>query len=470
MTTVGRPATDTHAEHGVAVAALPGRRPARRRTELGLIVLAVILTGGLYALAGAGRAGSLPANIGPFLGVIFVLLLIGHVAMRFLAPEADPILLPVAGLLNGIGYVFIARLSSAEASAQALWSTIGMAAFVVTLLVVRRARDLARYRYTWGALGLILLLLPLVPHLGENINGARLWIHVGSHEFQPGELAKLALAIFFAAALVERAEQLSRGTRRVGRMLVIDPKHLAPVVGAWGLSLLIFLAENDLGSSFLFFALFIGMLWVATNRAIYLGLGAGLFAGGAAFALTAIGHAKTRIQSWLHPFAHPTTTGYQILQSLFAIANGGVFGTGPGQSNAAIIPEASSDMIFAVVAEEIGLVGAAALLVAYLLMVGTGLRIAIRCENAFEKLLATGLALIIGVQTFVIVGGVTNLIPLTGITLPFVSYGGSSLISNYILLALLLRISDTAARQGLPTAPSRRRGSGSEVPLAEAGA
>lgn len=436
---------------------LAGRRPARRRTELGLIVLAVALTGGLYSLASAGRVGSLPPNIVPFLGVILALLLIGHVAMRILAPEADPILLPVAGLLNGIGYVFIARLSAAEASAQALWSAIGMAAFILTLLVVRRARDLARYRYTWGALGFVLLLLPLVPGLGENIYGARLWIHIGSHEFQPGELAELALAIFFAAALVERAAQLSHGTRRIGRMLVVDPKYLAPVLLAWGLSLLIFLAENDLGSSFLFFALFLGMLWIATGRSAYLLLGGGLFGGGAAFALTAVHHAQTRVQSWLHPFAHPNTSGYQILQGLFAIANGGLFGTGPGQSNAAVIPEASSDMIFAVIAEEIGLAGVTAILAGYLLLVGTGLRIALRCEDPFEKLLAAGLSLIIGVQTFVIVGGVTRLIPLTGITLPFVAYGGSSLISFYILLALLLRISDTTARQGLTSLSATRR-------------
>jgi peptidoglycan glycosyltransferase len=435
----------------VAVSPTPVRLPARRRTELGLIVLAVVLTGGFYALTGEGKAGSLPANIGPFLGVIFALLLIGHVAMRRLAPEGDPILLPVAGLLNGLGYVFIARLSNSQASAQALWSTIGMAAFVLTLVVVKRARDLARYRYTFAFVGLGLLLLPLVPHFGEDINGARLWVHIGSHEFQPGELAKLALAVFFAAALTERADQLSHGTRRIGRMLVVDPRYLAPIVLAWGLSLLIFLAEDDLGSSFLFFALFVAMLWVATNRAFYLALGTGLFAGGAAFALSAVGHAQSRVQSWLHPFAHADTTGYQIVQGIFAIANGGVFGTGPGQSNAAVIPEASSDMIFAVVTEEIGLVGATALLLGYLLVVGTGLRIAIRCDNAFEKLLATGLSVVIGVETFVIVGGVTRLIPLTGITLPFVAYGGSALISNYILLALLLRISDTNVRLAVPT-------------------
>ena len=416
--------------------------PARRRTELGLIILVVILTGGLYALAGFGKAGNLPANIGPFLAILFALLLVAHVAMRFLAPQADPILLPVAGLLNGIGYVFIARLSPHEARLQAFWTFVGVAVFIGTLAVVRRARDLERFRYTFAFLGIGALLLPLVPGIGENINGARLWIHVGSFNFQPGELAKLALAIFFASVMVERADLLSRGTRRIGRFMVLDPRYLAPIAVAWGLSLVIFLAENDLGSSFLFFALFIGMLWVATGRTYYIGLGAGLFAGGAFLALKVIGHAQTRVQSWLNPWAHPETSGYQIIQGIFAIGAGGLFGQGPGQSNAGNIPEASTDLIFAVIADELGLIGATALLIGYLLMIGTGLRVAVRCERPFEKLLATGLSLIIGVQTFVIVGGVTRLIPLTGITLPFVSYGGSSLIANYLLLALLLRISN----------------------------
>ena len=415
--------------------------PARRRTELGLIFLAVVLTGGLYALAGLGKAGNLPANIGPFLVIIFALLLVAHLAMRRLAPNADPILLPTAGLLNGIGYVFIARLSSHEARLQAVWTAIGIACFVATLAVVRRARDLERYRYSFAFAGIALLLLPLAPGIGENINGARLWIHLGSFNFQPGEIAKLALAIFFASILVERADLLSQGTRRVGRFLVLDPRYLAPILAAWGLSLLIFFAENDLGSSFLFFALFIGMLWVATGRFYYLGLGAVLFAGGSFVALKVIGHTKSRVEAWLNPWPHASTSGYQIIQGWFAIAAGGLFGEGPGQSNASHIPEASTDLIFAVIADELGLVGAAGLLFGYLLMVGTGLRVAVRCERQFEKLLATGLSLIIGIQTFVIVGGVTRLIPLTGITLPFVSYGGSSLIANYILLALLLRIS-----------------------------
>jgi peptidoglycan glycosyltransferase len=417
------------------------RVPARRRTELGLIFLAVLLTGGLYALAGLGKAGNLPANIGPFLVIIFGLILIAHLALRRLAPNADPILLPTAALLNGIGYVFIARLSSHEARLQAVWTALGIAAFVGTLTLVRRARDLERWRYTFAFVGIGLLLLPLLPGIGENINGARLWIHVGAFNFQPGEIAKLALAVFFASILVERRELLSRGTRRLGRFLVLDPRYLAPILVAWGLSLVIFLTENDLGSSFLFFALFIGMLWVATGRAYYLGLGAGLFAFGSYLALKVIGHTKSRVDAWLNPWPHANTSGFQVIQGWFAFANGGLFGEGPGQSNAGHIPEASTDLIFAVIADELGLVGATAILMAFLLMVGTGLRVAVRCERQFEKLLATGLSLILGIQTFVIIGGVTRLIPLTGITLPFVSYGGSSLIANYILLALLLRIS-----------------------------
>jgi peptidoglycan glycosyltransferase len=422
------------------------RRPARRRTELGLILLAVVLTGGLYILASLGKASRLPANIGPFLAMVCGLLLIAHVGMRLWAPYADPILLPTACLLNGIGYVFIARLNHHLAGLQATWTAIGIGAFLVTLAVVRRARDLERYRYTFALVGIGLLLLPLAPVVGENINGARLWVRLGSITFQPGELAKIALAIFFASYLVERADLLRQGTRRVGRFLVLDPRHLAPILAAWGLSLLILLFENDLGSSFLFFALFIGMLWVSTGRGYYLALGAGLFVVGATFAWKVIGHARNRVAVWRNPWPVYNTGGYQIIQGWFAIAAGGIFGDGPGLGSPQRIPEVATDFIFAAIAEELGLLGAAAVVAAFLLMVGSGLRIAIRCERPFEKLLATGLSIIIGVQTFVIIGGVTRLIPLTGITLPFVSYGGSSLIANYILLALLLRISnDTAA-------------------------
>jgi peptidoglycan glycosyltransferase len=410
-----------------------------------LIVLAVLLTGGLYVLASLGKASRLPANLGPFLLIVCGLLLLAHLAMRRWAPRADATLLPTAGLLNGIGYVFIARLNPHLAGLQATWTAIGIGAFIATLIVVRRARDLERYRYTFAFVGLALLLLPLLPVVGENVNGARLWVRLGAVTFQPGELAKIALAIFFASYMVERADLLRQGTKRIGRFLVLDPRYLAPVLGAWALSLLIFLFENDLGSSFLFFALFISMLWVATGRAYYLSLGVVLFAAGAAFALKVIGHAKGRVQAWRNPWPIYNSGGYQIIQGLFAMAAGGIFGDGPGLGSPQRIPEAATDFIFAAIAEELGLLGAAAIVAAFLLMVGTGLRIAIRCERSFEKLLATGLSIILGVQSFVIIGGVTRIIPLTGITLPFVSYGGSSLVANYILLALLLRISDDSA-------------------------
>jgi len=424
--------------------------PARRRTELGMIILVFVLASGFYALSNLGQAAALPAGIIPFLVLVFVLMLVAHLSLRWLAPQADPVLLPLAALLNGMGYVFIAGLNHGEASAQAVWTGVGVTAFVVTLAVCPRAINLERYRYSLALVGVILLLLPLAPHIGEDINGARLWVHLGPLSFQPEEFAKLALGIFFASVLAERAELLATGTRRFGRWLVLEPKYLAPLLAAWGVSLLVLLAENDLGSSFLFFALFVGLLWVATGRAAYLVVGAVLFIGGAVFALDVIHHAQTRVQAWLDPWAHFATSGYQIIEGWFALGAGGMWGLGPGQGNPGIIPEASTDFIFAAIGEEIGLVGVSALLIAYLLMVGSGLRVAVRSQRSFTKLLATGFSLLIAVQVFVVVGGITRLIPITGITLPFVSYGGSSLVSNYILLAILLRISnDNATEQAL---------------------
>jgi cell division protein FtsW (lipid II flippase) len=427
------------------------QRPARRRTELGMIVLVLVLIGGLYTLASVGSGKAVPTTgIIPFLVLVFVLMLVAHLSLRRLAPQADPVLLPLAALLNGTGYVFIAGLDKAQASAQATWTAVGVIAFVATLALFPRAIDLERYRYIIALVGVALLLLPLVPHIGEDVNGARLWVRAGPLSFQPEEFAKLALAIFFASVLAERADLLATGTRRIGRWLVLEPRYLAPLIAAWGVSLLVLLAENDLGSSFLFFALFVGLLWVATGRAAYLALGAGLFAAGAVFALDVVHHAQTRVQAWLHPWAHFTTSGYQIIEGWFALAAGGMWGLGPGQGNPGIIPEATSDFIFASIGEEIGLVGVTALLIAYLLITGSGLRVAVRSQRSFSKLLATGLSLLLAVQVFVVVGGITRLIPVTGITLPFVSYGGSSLVSNYILLAILLRISnDNATDQAL---------------------
>ena len=424
-------------------------RAARRTTELGLIVLSVLVTVGAYALASLGRTASLPANIVPFLGMIIGLLAIAHVATRKLAPNADGVLLPMAGLLNGIGYVVIARLDRDLAGAQSLWSAVGVGAYIATLVVVKRARDLERYRYTFALFGVGLLLMPLLPIIGHTVNGARIWIRFGPSTFQPGEIAKLALAIFFAGYLVEKRELLQTFTRRIGPVSLPDPKFLGPVLGAWGFSLVVMIFEKDLGSSLLFFALFVAMLWVATARGFYLALGGILFSGGAFIAYRAFSHVENRVAIWLHPFDDAGNRGFQLVQSLFAFGSGGVFGTGLSLGSPTKIPEVETDFIFAAIGEEMGLLGTVAIVTAFLLMVGTGLRIAVQARSDFEKLLALGLTVTLGVQTFIILGGVTGLVPLTGITLPFVSYGGSSLLANYILLALLLRISsDSVERAG----------------------
>jgi peptidoglycan glycosyltransferase len=417
----------------------------RRRTELGLILLAFVITGAVYTLASLGRTADIPANIGPFLGIVFGLLAVAHIATRRLAPDADPILLPMAALLNGIGYVFIARLDEGLAGLQALWTAVGIGAYVLTLFLVRRTRTLERYRYSLMLLGLALLLMPLVPGVGQTIRGAKIWVSIGALNFQPGEFAKIVLAVFFAAYLVDKREVLRVGARRLGRLHLPDLRTLGPVLLAWITSLVVMGAERDLGTSLLFFALFVVMLWVATDRATYLVLGAGLFAGGAWFAWKTFDHVQTRVEVWLDPWQDVSGKGYQTVQATFALAWGGVVGTGIGLGNPDRIPIAPTDFIFAAIGEELGLLGAAAVLIAFLLMVGSGLRIAQRAETPFDTLLAVGLTTIIGIQSFIIIGGVIRLVPLTGITLPFVSYGGSSLVANYVLLALLLRISDNEA-------------------------
>jgi len=420
---------------------------ARRNTELGLLVLASAGTVLLYVLANISSTQEIPKNIIPFLAIVLGLLLAGHLALRRLAPEADPTLLPIAGLLNGIGYVMIARLDEELAAQQALWCAVGMAAFIATLAVVRATRDLERYRYTFMLVGIGLLLLPLVPVLGVQINGARIWVRAGPASFQPGEFAKIALAIFFAAYLVDRREILRMGSFRVGPLALPDPKHLGPVLLAWGASLVVMIMQKDLGSSLLFFAMFIVLLWVSTQRAGYLVVGTGLFAVGAVIAWQAFSHVQLRVDMWLDPFQEVSGRGFQPAQAAFAMAEGGLTGTGIGQGGQVRIPYSESDFIFAVIAEELGLIGATLVLTAFLLIVGCGLRIALRAERPFEKLLAVGLTTLIGVQAFIIIAGVTRVLPLTGVTLPFVSYGGSSLLANYVLLALLLRISDDNARR-----------------------
>lgn len=409
--------------------------------------MAGMITAAAYTVASLGKFTEIPARIIPFLFSLLGTLLLAHLAVRWLARGADPTILPLAALLHGVGYVMITRISDRLAGLQATWSIIAVVGFVLTLAIVQRAPNLARYRWTFLVTGIGLLLLPLVPGLGTSVGGARIWVSLGPVNFQPGEFAKVALAIFFASYLADNRQLIAGGTWKVGPFRLPEPRYLFPVAGAWAFAVVVMVAEKDLGSSLLFFTLFVVMLWVSTEKATYLVIGALSFAGAALVAWRMFSHVKVRVNTWLDPWSYRNTEGYQLVQALYGIADGGLLGTGLGRGNPQIVPVAESDYIFTSIAEELGLFGASAVLMAFLLLVGAGLRIALRTENAFEKLLAVGLTTTLGVQTFIIVGGVIKLIPLTGVTLPFVSYGGSSLLSNYVVLALLIRLSDSTARR-----------------------
>jgi cell division protein FtsW (lipid II flippase) len=407
-------------------------------------VLAALATTGAYVLASLGRSARIPPNLGPFLAAVIGLGLVAHVANRLLAPEASPAFLPVAALLNGLGYVMIARLDPHEARLQAGWSAVGVGLYVATLAWARRSRDLDRYRYLLLVAASALMLAPLVPHLGEDINGARLWVHVGPVNGQPVELAKIALCIFFASYFAEKKELLSTGTVRVGNRLVVSPRPFAPIVLAWAFTMLLLAAERDIGFALLIFVLFVAMLWLATGRTIWLVLGAILFAIGAFAASRLFWQVNERIAIWLDPWPHAQSTGYQLVQGLYALAAGGTVGTGLGLGHPHFVPFVSTDFIFAAFGEELGLLGTTVIVAAFLLLVGAGLRAAQLARSDFAKLTAAGLTTLLGLQAFFIMAGIVRLLPLTGITLPFVAYGGSSLVANYVLLAILVRISDEA--------------------------
>lgn len=445
----------------MSVEALPvsARLVARRRsTELTLIVMAAAIVGVAYTLASIGANAQIPARIGPFLGLLLLLIGIAHVAVRKLARGADSTLLPLAVLLHGLGYVMITRLDDDLAGLQSLWSLVAIGAFVATLLFVQRATDLARYKWTLFFVGVGMLLLPMLPGLGRNVNGARIWVSVGPLNFQPGEFAKLALAIFFAAYLAERRELIAASTWKIGPLRLPELQYIAPVLIGWAFAVMVMVGERDLGSSLLFFTLFVVMMWVATERVAYLVIGFVLFGLAAFLSARMFDHVRTRVDIWLDPWADEYGKGFQIVQALYGIGDGGIVGTGLGRGSPDKVPEAQNDFIFAAISEEMGLIGATAVLMAYLLLIGAGLRIALRTDRTFEKLLAVGLTTIVGIQAFIIIGGVIKVVPLTGITLPFVSYGGSSLLSNYILLAILLRLSDAGARRlgELPDDPTPR--------------
>ncbi|MFM8856070.1 MAG: FtsW/RodA/SpoVE family cell cycle protein [Actinomycetota bacterium] len=411
------------------------------------MLFAGLITGAAYTLASLGQNSVIPPRILPFLGVLLLILMSAHIAVRWFATGADSVLLPLAVLLNGLGYVMIARLSERLAALQTTWTFVGVLAFVAILFGIQRVNDLSRYSWTFFFAGAGLLVLPMVPGLGFSSGGARIWVSVGPINFQPGEFAKVALALFFAGYLADNRELLATGTRRIGTIVIPEFRYLLPLLGAWGFAVVIMVGQRDLGSSLLFFTLFIVMVWVATERTAYLVVGSGLFLFAAITAYMLFDHVQTRVAIWLDPWSRYSGKGYQIAQSIFALGSGGVGGTGLGLGDPTRIPEAKNDFIFAAIGEELGLFGATAVLLAYVLMIGAGLRVASRTNREFEKLLAVGLTTILGIQAFIIIGGVIRVVPLTGITLPFVSYGGSSLVANYMLLALLIRVSDSSARR-----------------------
>lgn len=430
-------------EHGLKLLA---RR--RRNTELGLLVLSVIITCSLYALAGLGRTASLPANILPFLGALVALMVIAHIANRIFVPHADPLLLPIASLLNGIGYVFIARLDGDLAGLQAGWTAVSVIGYIATLAVIRDIRILERYRFTLGLIGIGLLIMPLLPVIGREYWGSRIWVSIGPINFQPGEFAKIALAAFFAGYLVQYRELLGVATFRIGRLNTPNPKYLAPVLIAIAFSLVVMVFERDLGSALLFFILFIVMLWVSTGRASYAAVGMTLFLGAATLAWSQFSHVQDRVDIWLDPWSQPYDAGTQIVQSAYAFAWGGMTGTGPGLGMVGRIPADETDFIFAIIGEELGLLGTTAILAAYMLFAGSGLRIAQKSRDTYSSLLTIGLTALVAFQAFIIIAGVIRLLPLTGVTLPFVSYGGSSLIANYVLMGLIMRVSDQTEVRG----------------------
>ncbi len=419
-------------------------------TALALTLLALVLSVGAYTLVGLGKKGHVPVDLALYGSIFAVGYLGAHLLIRRLAPHADPALFPAAAVLTGLGFSMIFRLSGGLAAEQATWIVVGLLAFAGTLVVVRDHRQLDAYTYTIGFLGLALLLLPIVPGIGRTINGARLWVRIGPVGFQPSEVGKVLIVVFLASYLAAKRELLAVAAGRLGPLRLPPLKHLAPVLFAWAASLAVLFLQKDLGASLLYFAIFVVMLWVATGRAAYLVIGVALFALGAWIGYQMFAHVQLRVDIWLHALAPSKVfdQGYgQVAQAQFGLATGGLVGAGLGRGSPWLIPFASTDFIFAAIGEELGLFGTTAVLLLFVILVGKGLKTALEAADAFGKLLATGLAASLGLQAFVIVGGVTRLIPLTGVTLPFVSYGGSSLVSNFVLLGLLVRISSGPAHR-----------------------
>ncbi|RCG29132.1 FtsW/RodA/SpoVE family cell cycle protein [Sphaerisporangium album] len=428
----------------------------RRGAQLVMLAFAVAIVMVAYASVGLGLNGQVPAGmLGYGLG-LGALMLAAYLVLAKFAPWADPLLLPLVTLVNGLGLVMIYRIEQsapklASASNQLFWTALGIVMFSLTLIVLRDHRALQRMTYTAGFVGIGLLILPLLPFLGKEINGARIWVGVGGFSIQPAEFAKLALVVFFAGYLVAKRDILALAGRR---LLFIDlprARDLGPVLITWVFSVGVLVLEKDLGTSLLLFGAFVAMLYIATQRTSWVLIGLALFLSGAFVAGQLFSHVKARFDVWLDPsdpvlYERFPGGSAQLMQGLFGMGSGGILGTGLGQGHPNLIPLSFSDFIFAATGEELGLTGLMAVLMVYALIVERGLRTAIAARDPFSKLLAGGVSFILAWQVFIIVGGVTNLIPLTGLVTPFMSQGGSALLANWILIALLVRMSDAARR------------------------
>jgi cell division protein FtsW (lipid II flippase) len=426
---------------------------ARNRELLALVPVAILLTAGFAGVF--SQENEQLGNLSLIYGAYFLAVCIAtHILLRIRLPNADPYLFPLAATLTAFGLVMIYRIDETLARDQANWFVLGLILFALTIVFLRDYEVLERYRYTIAIGGLLLLLAPRVPGIGQQVNGAYLGVKLGPIAFQPAEFTKLAIVVFLASYLREHREVLIVGARRVLGVTLPPLKHFGPMLVVWGASMFMLVFIRDLGSSLMFFAAFLALLYVATGRFSFVVIGMAMFLVGAWFFASTVPHVHDRVEIWLHPYNDPQETGYQILNSIFAQADGGLFGKGFGQSlivipgtDDALLPAAQTDTIYSLIVNEVGLFGACGMLLVYLLIAARGFKIALIANDGFSKLLATGLTAVFAIQAFVIVGGVTRVIPLTGVTLPFISYGGSSIIANFVLLALLLLISDRARRE-----------------------
>ena len=432
-----------------------------RNRELATLFLAALAASAAFASAWISGLGAVDYGWLPWAGALAAVFLVAHAVARWVVPDADPTLLPLTALLCAIGLTFVYRIDPYDGRRQLVWVAVGVAVFVLVLVWLRYDyRVLERYKYVFGVSAIVLLMLPSVPGLGQRINGVKLWVEIGPLRFQPGEIAKIFLVIFLAGYLRDKREALARGRL----------KDFGPLLLIWGGAMLVLVQTSDLGSALLNFGIFLAMLYAATGRLSFVLAGLALFAGGAALLYDKLDRVQQRVTVWLEPWTddkvycsingrfeyRQNCDSYQLVKSLYSIANGGYGGTGIGKGTfqtvdgTQLIPYLQTDFIYSAVAQELGLIGAAAVLLLFLALVARGMRVALVAHDGFSKLLAAGLSFGFALQTFIIVGGVLRLVPLTGITLPFVSYGGSSIVSNFVMLALLMLVSHRAVR----TAPT----------------